>query len=116
MNLDLGRDLATPRLSWRRLRLIIERLDDTSALYLEQYPEHHGWNMTAHLLAAVVDSLTMGNWQRGGDKHRPKPKPTPRPDEKPKSTSYGTTVMTMAEADAWLAGDSYTTTANDLFV
>jgi hypothetical protein len=41
--------------------------------------KHAGrWDTVEHLLAAVVDLLAAGNWQRGGGKG-PKPKPVPRP-------------------------------------
>lgn len=39
------------------------------------------WGHTEHLLADVRELLRAANWQRGGDKKRPRPKPIPRPGE-----------------------------------
>lgn len=38
------------------------------------------WSVTDYLLAALVDAVRGGNWQRGAGKG-PKPKPIPRPGE-----------------------------------
>lgn len=39
------------------------------------------WNASDHLLAVVADLLAAANWQRGGDKKKPRPKPLPRPGD-----------------------------------
>ncbi|MGZ4530727.1 MAG: hypothetical protein ACXVXP_00075 [Mycobacteriaceae bacterium] len=39
-----------------------------------------GWSMEALLLAAAVDAINGGNWQRSGGKG-PQPKPVPRPSD-----------------------------------
>ena len=36
------------------------------------------WNTTEYMLAAMLDTLSAANWQRGGGKG-PRPKPLPRP-------------------------------------
>lgn len=85
-------------------------------MFRARNPEFYGWDLQTHLLAAVVDSLGIANWQRTGKKTARKPEPVKRPGVKKPSTQYGTTVMSFAEADAWLAGDAFETTGNDLFV
>lgn len=119
MGLDLGRDLGTPRLSWRRLWLIIERLPETSALFAERNPDTYRWGLSEQLLAMVADALNIANWMNSEDgrRKRHRPEPIPRPGVNNKNTkTFGTTRMSFAEADAWLAGDgvTYTTVANDL--
>ena len=37
------------------------------------------WGVSEHLLAAVVDELSVANWQRSQGKQRDFPKPLPRP-------------------------------------
>lgn len=61
------------------------------------------WGLTDHLLAAVLDALNSGNWQRGGGKG-PRPKPTPRPGRGGRKSTRmgGNTTMSLAEARAWL--------------
>ena len=56
------------------------------------------WTTGDHLLAAAVDALASGNWQRGGGKGK-RPKPIPRPgSEDEGSRTLGTGRMTMPEA------------------
>lgn len=45
------------------------------------------WNLTNLLLASVVDTLNLANWQRGGKGKRPRP--IPRPGTKPVTRRYG---------------------------
>jgi hypothetical protein len=40
-----------------------------------------GWSTTEHLLALIADQLAAANWQRAGDKTKPRPQPLPRPGE-----------------------------------
>lgn len=45
------------------------------------------WGPAEHLMATVIDSLAVGNWQRSGDKNAPRPKPVPRPGAKKRMSS-----------------------------
>lgn len=56
------------------------------------------WGPAEVMLAAVVDLLAAGNWQRGGNKSAPRPKPWPRPGvSDPGTKRYGDRKMTVAE-------------------
>lgn len=68
------------------------------------------WGLTELLLAANVDSVRVGNWQRGGGKGQ-YPKPLPRPGVKPESqpAQYGKGAgLTLREVverqDRWARG------------
>ena len=64
-----------------------------------------GWDMHAHLLAAVIDKLAEANWQRttDGSKGHHHPKPIPRPGVEDKKTQkVGNGSMSLKEAKAWL--------------
>lgn len=79
-------DLGGPRLSWRRLRSLVERLPVTSRTARAQHGETSSWGTVEHLLAGIVDRLEIGNWQRANagvkkpNQTRP-PKPMPRPGD-----------------------------------
>lgn len=56
------------------------------------------WGPAEVMLAAAVDLLAAGNWQRGGNKNAPRPKPWPRPGvADPTRKRYGTGRMSVAE-------------------
>lgn len=59
--------------------------------------EQADWMVTDYLLAAVVDALAIGNWQRGGGKGR-RPRALPRPGVKDAAQKQFGTVVTMEEA------------------
>ena len=63
----------------------------------------HGirWSTTDQLLAAAVDLLAAGNWQRAQKPHAPKPKPVHRPWEKPVGKQIGSAPIPMSEFDGW---------------
>lgn len=85
------RHLGTDRLSYGDLHTIIHNQPPTeaSALYRAINPDDWPWSMEAQLLAAAVDELRVGNWQRGRGKKRDFPKPITRPGVEPDSTTYG---------------------------
>lgn len=120
MGIDLGRDIGTGRLSWRRLWLIIERLPETSAVFRERNADSWRWNLPEQLLATACDLLAIGNWMQSEDgrKNRNRPKRIERPGVKSdeKRNTYGSTVMDISNVDAWLAGDGleYRDVENDL--
>jgi hypothetical protein len=71
-------DLGTPRLSWRRLGVLIRHLPRGSALHRELDPEGYDWDRPTDLLANILDVEVFALWQRSGGKGA-KPKPIPRP-------------------------------------
>lgn len=77
----------------------------TSAVYRALNPDDSPWNMQTFLLAEAVDTLRTLAWfkTKDGQKGRKRPKPIPRPGYRPKVLAKGS-GMTLAEADAWLAG------------
>jgi hypothetical protein len=77
-HLDLPADLGTMRLTWRRLGILVRNLPAESATLRAMHGHAADWSVTDHLLAAVVDVLQGGNWQRGGGKGK-RPKPLERP-------------------------------------
>jgi hypothetical protein len=60
------------------------------------------WRINDYLLAAVVDTLAVANWQRGGGKGR-RPKPLPRPGAAETGTRYGKPTRSQAEVRDYLA-------------
>lgn len=81
----------------------VEHLPPTAALWRAIDPDAM-WAVSpdALLLAALVDAVQIGNWQRSGDKHARKPEPIPRPGLRPDSESYGSDQMTREETADWL--------------
>lgn len=59
------------------------------------------WGLQEQLLAALVDGVHGGNWQRGGGRGQ-RPKPVPRPGASPKRERWGTESRTPAEMRARL--------------
>lgn len=59
------------------------------------------WGATEHLLAATVDSIAAGNWQRSGGKGQ-RPKPVPRPSRPSRLETLDPVAARkrIAEADA----------------
>jgi hypothetical protein len=66
--------------------------DRSSFLYRELAGEHADWGLPEHLLAAAVDALNGGNWQRAGRKGTPRPQPVPRPGSQNRETYTGDSV------------------------
>lgn len=91
-------------MSWRDLWVIVRQAPAGSAIARSVDPEKAAWaggEVTAHLLAAAVDLLAGGNWQRAGKKNAAKPKPVPRPGEKAKGTVIGADPIPAADFDEW---------------
>lgn len=62
------------------------------------------WGSTEHLLAAAVDVLRVGNWQRAQNKRAPRPKPIDRPGGQHKGDHrFGGDAMTPDELNERLA-------------
>jgi hypothetical protein len=54
------------------------------------------WGPAENMLAATVDLLQSGNWQRGGNKNAPRPKPWPRPGQtQPGRKQFGNQKLTV---------------------
>lgn len=78
-------------------------LPSTSALSRSIHGDQALWSTSDHLLAAAVDALSAGNWQRGGGKGK-RPQPVPRPggeDRAKTSKTMGTGRRTIADAKAF---------------
>jgi hypothetical protein len=88
-NLDLVADLGTPRLTWRRLRILIERLPPESSVFRSVVGEEAAlWTPDRHLLAGVLDRLGTTSYLLGGvlvtlgavkENPVPEPRSLPRP-------------------------------------
>lgn len=89
-NLDLPRDLGSDRLTWRRLRALIERLPPDAATVAETRGADAGWTLETMLLALIADHAAIANWQRAceGRKAGQRPK-APRQIERPGVTHPG---------------------------
>jgi hypothetical protein len=59
------------------------------------------WDLRNQLIAAAVDALRTGNWQRGQGKERDRPKPIPRPGVEQDKT-YGKEAIPIDEMVHWL--------------
>jgi hypothetical protein len=95
-------DLGTPGFSWLDLRSFLRCAPPSTAYFREM----HGLDVATwadhpemYLLAAVVDQLAGGNWQRSGSRGS-KPKPLKRPGEV--ARIGGQTVMELDELDKFL--------------
>jgi hypothetical protein len=78
--------VGTPRLSWRRLRVLLKHLPEDAATTQEVLGPAGTWNRSDYLLAAAIDQLTLANWQRAqvaSKRSIPVPKPLPRPGDQP---------------------------------
>jgi hypothetical protein len=98
------------RLNWRAFRSFVmqDAQQPGSALRRTLIGDDHIWGLPEQLLAAVVDAIQQGNWQRAasGAKRPPKrPKPIPRPGvgKKRGRKAGGTTAVPLSEAQAIFA-------------
>lgn len=71
-------DLFTGGLTWRQLRSFLSHLPRESAMARALLGDDVAWGLNEQLLAAAIDTLRQGNYQRGGGKGA-KPKQVPRP-------------------------------------
>lgn len=85
----------TPRLSWRRLGVLVRHLPHDSAIARAVHGEQADWGPVEHLLAGVIDRLEVANWQRANHgakkaaQSKP-PKPMPRPGQAQKQQARRT--------------------------
>lgn len=97
------RDLGSESLSWRRIGVLIRQLPPQSATWVSKNGGDALWGLTEQLLAATVDALNVGNWQRAASgldkgKQPKKPSPIPRPGVKPEGRTFGgKTSLTIAD-------------------
>ena len=98
------RHLGTPRLSWRRLRILIEALVATPGTLLSRRLSGDDWTLDQHLLAIAADRLAVANWQRSkdGQKGTRRPKPI-SPLARKGGLRYGKTERDPDEVKAVLA-------------
>lgn len=76
--------------SWRRLVNLVAYLPRESATMFARVGEGSLWGPAENMLAAAVDLLAAGNWQRSGNKNAARPKPWPRPGvSDPNRKQYG---------------------------
>lgn len=96
--------LATDRLSWRDLWVIVTQAQPGSPIHRAVDPERAAWasgETNAWLMALVADLLADGNWQRQGKKNARRPDPVPRPGEKKKGAVFGSEPIKVSEFDEW---------------
>lgn len=100
------RDVGTKALPWIDLITIVRHLPPTSALgrSLEaENEEEQGdryWDLHAHILAAILDTLRLILWVLTGHKKKNKPEPTKRPGARP--SRFGRTTMSLDEAATFM--------------
>lgn len=79
--------------------MVLNGLGESSA-FIASYNPDSVWTAEMHLLASVLDTLAVANWQRGGDPKAPKPTPLKRPGVKT-GEHYGNTVKPLADMQAF---------------
>lgn len=90
------------RYSWRDLLVMVRRFQAVPTTATSRSIHGERWSVTDQLLAAVVDLLQVGNWQRQKSKSAPRPKPLQRPWEKAKTRSFGSGAIPISQfADWW---------------
>lgn len=107
------RQVGTPVLTWRRLRLFVHQLaeDRSTNLWRELAGEWADWTPAQQVRAAMVNALRVANWQRTEDATKKAPQHYPEPllppgveldNENRQVERFGSTRMTFEETDAWL--------------
>lgn len=93
-------DLTTGRLSWRRLRVLLDGLPLACEVNRELHGDVADWSTSDYLAALQVDALQVANWQRStdGSTGRNRPKPLRRPND----LAAVTAGRSPAEARAYL--------------
>ena len=93
------RDLGSERFTWSDLRAIIYTANPGSQLAAVLGAP---WGVVEYMMANVVDLLSAGNWQRGGDKNASRPRPIARPGEKDESVKrFGADPIAPEAFDEW---------------
>lgn len=83
--IDLQADLGTPRLSWRRLGVLVRQLPREAGLPQAVHGDSVAWGTVEHLLATLCDLTIQGNWnfvQSKSRKELPPAKLLRRPGQK----------------------------------
>ena len=77
MGIDLPRDIGTPRLTWQRLRRIIEHLPEDSAT--ARAKRDHAPSLDTQFARSIEHGIRVLGWQQTKDGHagRNPPKPIP---------------------------------------
>lgn len=88
-------DLGTPRLSFRRFRVLLERTPIDSDYARDKLGDKARWSTAEHLLATIADLVQVGNWQfasvHSKKGHPPsRPEPIPRPGQMSKRQQHRT--------------------------
>jgi hypothetical protein len=99
-------DVGSELFSWRELKVIVTRTPPSrSALSFEREPNDAAWDLNAHLLAEVVDSLRLLLWAKtkDGSKNRNRPKPVDRPGRRPEK--FGKKPLPLDLIRDWLGWD-----------
>lgn len=90
----------TGALSIRRAVVLIGQLPSTSRLSVAvRGSEHDGWDLTAHLLAALIDATNVTPQavaQVNSKRKLARPEPVPRPDTQSKPKAWQMTVAQWA--------------------
>lgn len=93
------RDVGSDRCTWSDLKAMIYTANPGSYLAAALGVP---WGTSDYMLANVVDLLNAGNWQRGGDKNKPRPKPVKRPGEKDDSAQvFGSDPIAPEDFEGW---------------
>lgn len=101
--------LGSEGFNWRDLLVIVRHSPESSALFRAIHgAESSAWDLKAHLLANMADTLNLLWWAKTEDATRKKnrPKPIPRPGVEDDSTKQiGSGSLPIEEMKAWLGGD-----------
>lgn len=93
------RDLGSERFTWSDLKAIIYTAEPGSNLAAVLGSP---WGVSEYMAANIIDLISAGNWQRGGDRNAAKPKPFPRPGEKGESARvFGAEPIAPEEFNDW---------------
>lgn len=99
-------DLGGPRLSFRRLVVLLRSLPRESLYVSARLGDRARWGETEHLLGDLVDLMQIFIWQHGSvhSKRRIKrPKQIKRPGvDRPGEQKFGNARMTLAEVRVYL--------------
>lgn len=92
-----------PRLPWTALRSFIRQSarQRASALHREVVGDDYVWGLPEQLIAAVVDAVQVGNWQRaaqGSKRKPPKPKPIQRPGTRTATRKVAAQALPLSQA------------------
>jgi hypothetical protein len=97
----------TVTFSWHDLLVMVRRWMATpGSATAAAVAGHVVWSDQEHLLAALIDAVQIGNWQRVGKKSVPRPKPVPRPGAKSRGRKFGSDPIPISKFHAWWNKDA----------